>query len=199
MRARTAVSPSMSSGTWLVHRIRIPGAASRRRTARSAAASMTCSQLSRMTNASVPLSRSNSGCFTAGDVHRGDHRVDDIVRRRRRLESWPTRHHPDAVDGARPSRSRAPSCRRRRVRRSRRAACVASRSDSAAAFCVATYEFGGHRRQVPGRRAAGRARIALGDRRKVTRRGRRICCSSRCSCGPGSRPSSSASRSRTRW
>ena len=54
----TTVSPSMPSGTWLVHRIRSPGTASSRRTARSAAASTTCSQLSRMTVVSARRSRS---------------------------------------------------------------------------------------------------------------------------------------------
>ena len=48
----------MPSGTWLVHKIRSPGAASRRRTARSAAESTTCSQLSRMSVVSARRSRS---------------------------------------------------------------------------------------------------------------------------------------------
>ena len=56
----------MSRATWLVHRIRSPGAASRRRTARAAAASMTCSQLSRITNAELALSRSNSAASPPG-------------------------------------------------------------------------------------------------------------------------------------
>ena len=43
-----------------MHRIRSPGAASRSRTASAAAASRTCSQLSRITTAAAPLSRSNS-------------------------------------------------------------------------------------------------------------------------------------------
>ena len=69
-RARGAssktTSPSMSSGTWLVHRIRSPGASSRRRTAREAAASTTCSQLSRMTRAEDVLSRSKRAASPPG-------------------------------------------------------------------------------------------------------------------------------------
>ena len=81
VRARRRTSPSMSSGTWLVHRIRRPGTASSRRTARAAAASRTCSQLSRMTNAESPLlSRSNRRRLAAGNVQCRDQRC----RRRRR-------------------------------------------------------------------------------------------------------------------
>ena len=59
MSSSTA-SPSTSSRTWLVHRIRSGGAASSRRTASAAAASSTCSQLSRITTAAEALSRSSS-------------------------------------------------------------------------------------------------------------------------------------------
>ena len=129
--------------------------------------------------------------LAAGDVQRGDQRVEDVVGRRRGFEP----RQPDAAGRLRRalgrSRSRPPSCRCRPARRSRRAARSASRSDSGGDLRLAPDELGRHRRQVPGGRAIGR-RAAPG-------RGCRICCSSCCSRGPGSRPSSSASRVRTRW
>ena len=95
----TTASPSTPSGTWLVHRIRSPGAASRRRPARAAAASTTCSQLSRITNAAVPLQPLEQSRFAAGDVHRGDQHVDDVVCRGRGLESCQPEHRTaDAFD-----------------------------------------------------------------------------------------------------
>ena len=54
------ISPSTSSGTWLVARIRSAGAASSRRIARAAAGSRTCSQLSRTSTVGVERSRSSS-------------------------------------------------------------------------------------------------------------------------------------------
>ena len=126
--------------------------------------------------------------LAAGDVQRGDQRVEDVVGRRRGLEPG----QPDAAGrlGQRSgrSRSRPPSSRSRPARRSRRAACSASRSAG---------------RRSPSRARPARPTATAGSRRRARPRSAgswlRICCSSCCSRGPGSRPSSSASRARTRW
>ena len=76
-----------------MHRIRSLGAASRRRTARSAAASMTCSQLSKMIAVSLRRESFDEGGLAAGHVQRGDHGVDDVVGGRRHLQSG----QPDAT------------------------------------------------------------------------------------------------------
>ena len=62
----TTRSPSISSGSWLVHRMRRAGAWSSSRTARSAATSTTCSQLSRTTRAEPTRSRSKRAASLPG-------------------------------------------------------------------------------------------------------------------------------------
>ena len=205
-RARGAssktTSPSMSSGTWLVHRIRSAGAASRRRTARAAAASMTCSQLSRITRSEEVLSRSNSAASPPGPSTALIKHVDHVVGRGRGLEPG----QPDAVG---------------RDPRSRRAARGRPRSRPPSSRCLpvprsprAAHRRAGRRRPPPpsrDRRArqsstAGsrpamrrRRRPRGGGRGRVTASWTRIRCSSSCSCGRGSSPSSSASWCLTRW
>ena len=145
-------------------------------------------------SAAAPLSRSNSAA-SPPTLHRGDQRVDDLVGRGRRFEpgqpdaAGPARR-PDTVTDGRP-RSRPRSCRRRPARRSRRAG-VWRAGRQGGQLGLATDQLGRHRRQVPG----GRVGAEPGVREEGTPSDGswvRICCSSCCSCGPGSRPSSSAS------
>ena len=138
----------------------------------------------------------DEGGLATGHVQRGDHGVDDVVGASSPSPAGPaTRHRPDA--GRVRWRSRRPSCRRHPVRRSRPAVVVASRSvRSATTPSRPTSSV-----DIDGRFPTGVARSAGGAsvrRCRARRRGARIWCSSCCSCGPGSRPSSSASRLRTR-
>ena len=133
------------------------------------------------------LSRSSSAASPPVTFSAAITRVEDVVRRRRGFEPG----QPDAAGRARTaadrSRSRPPSCRSRPARRSRRAAARASRSDRAAISV-----------SRPTSSADSDGRFPAGARRSADARGAgswsRICCSSCCSRGPGSRPSSSASR-----
>ena len=188
-------SPSTSSGTWLVHRIRSPGAASSSRTASAAAASMTCSQLSRMTSRGAALEALEQRRL-ATDVQarrptcRPPRRAVTAA-----LESGqPHAAGRDAVGGAEQPAGRDRHrrlARRRPARRSRRAARRRAdrrpprpRSRGRRAPRTSPGRFpAGRSGPEPSHRGVGRA-----ERGSWTR----ICCSSCCSCSPGSRPSSSA-------
>ena len=152
-------SPSSSSGTWLVHRIRSGGAASRRRSASAAAASTTCSQLSRISTAAVRRSRSMQRRLAADDVERGDRPCRARRPRSARSRAGPARREPSvsvrpvaiatsAVLPIPPGPTTSTS--RWRASRSRSAAISPSRAD----------ELGRQRRQVA-RRGRGRATSVL--------------------------------------
>ena len=190
-------SPSMSSGTWLVHRIRSAGAASRRRTARAAAASRTCSQLSRITTAAVDLNRSKSASSPPGPptaltststtssaviaVSSLANQTPSVDEASRRPTAIATAVFP-IPPGPTISTSRSPASR------SETAATSFSRPTSAA---VSDGRF-------PVERVAS-TRAGRREARSSDGSWTRIRCSSSCSCGRGSSPSSSASWFLTRW
>ena len=139
-------SPSTPKGTWLVQRTWMSGPASRMRAANAAAASTTCSQLSRTTKALLCRSRSNRAA-SPGTFERGDHRVGDLVGSRRGLESGQPR-------AARSGHRCSP-----RPRSARRLADTAGTDDLDQSvggkqlgqhleLCASADELVGHRRQV---------------------------------------------------
>ena len=115
------------AATWLVHRTRSPGAASSRRTASAAAASTTCSQLSRISSAPVPASRSTTDAWPPAapivSVTTGATPPPRGTRSRRSSQARRPR-----APGARP-RSPAASCRPRPGRRWSRAVALATDRD----------------------------------------------------------------------
>ena len=91
----------------------------------------TCSQLSRMSRASVPLNRSYRAAsppVTSNAAITVSMTSSAVVA----VSSLANQVPPGVVEVARRSRSQPPSCRRRRARRCRPAACADSRSDRAA-------------------------------------------------------------------
>ena len=135
------------------------------------------------------------GRLATRDVQCGDHRVEHLVRRARRLQPC---EPDDAAVGDQPAARRD---------RDRRLADPAGADDldeplaleqlgEGGQLGVAAHEPGGQRGEVPGRgrRAAAARSGAMRDGSWV-----RIRCSSPRSRGPGSRPRSSASPARTRW
>ena len=184
------------AATWLVHRIRSPGAASRRRTASAAAASTTCSQLSRITTRGGALEPLEQRRLAAR--RRSARRSARRRRRRRwsRLSSLANQTPPgDAALSA------APAGRDR----DGRLADAAGPDDLDEPLAR---EQVGDARRSPSRARRARPTSTAGSRRawprrigrrRATGRGPGSAARARCSCGPGSRPSSSASWVRTRW
>ena len=194
MSSSTA-SPSTSSRTWLVHRIRSGGAASSRRTASAAAASSTCSQLSRITTAADALSRSSSAasppvtCSAAISVSRTSSAVVAVSSLANQIPpgarpigqpatggdrdgGLPDPARPDDLD--QPVALRAGPTRQRSPSRGRRA-----RPTSDGRFPARAWSSSARAARSPMPRAESWTRIRR---------------SSSCSRGPGARPSSSASR-----
>ena len=111
--------------------------------------------------------------LAAGDVQRGDHRVEDVVGRRRGLEPG----QPDAAGLGQRAAGRdrdAPSCRSRPARRSRRAARSRSSSASAAISASRPTSSADSDGRFPRRRGPRSAGSWL-----------RICCSSSLQPRPG--------------
>ena len=157
------VSPSTSSGTWLVHRIRSVGAASSRCVGEFRGG---------VENVLAVVEEHYRGCgleplqqrgLAAGDVQGGDHRVEDLVRRASRSRAWPARPHrargfrlrhtaPDGdrdgglADAARSDDLDQPAAREQ----------IRDRGD----LGLASDELGRERRQVPGTRVSSSARAA---------------------------------------
>ena len=192
--------PSMSSGTWLVHKIRTPGAASRRRTASAAAASMTCSQLSRMINAVLLFRRSNSAASpptfnAATSVSTTSSGVAAVSSLANQTPPGVTPSDefsspPVAIATAVFSTPPGPTISMSRLSASRLAIAATSVSRPTRSA------------EIDGRFPAGLS----GRRPRAVEEGTpsagswtRIWCSSCCSSRPGSRPSSSAKQFLARW
>ena len=193
-------SPSMPNRTWLVHRTRSPGAASSRRIASVAAASTTCSQLSRITSGALPLSRSSSagsppGTFKAAistsTTSFAVAAVSSLASQTPSSRGLPTECslRPTSIATAVFPTPPDPtiSTSRSVASRSHRSATTSSRPTRSA--------------DIDGRLPLGTSGTAPTPLTWVPRLASwaRINCSSCCSCGRGSRPSSSASWFRIRW
>ena len=194
------VSPSTPSGTWLVHRIRNLGRRIEkpsREVRRRIDHVLAVVENHQRGTALEPFEQRG---LAADDIQRRDQRVDDFICRRGGFE-------PRQPDATRPGiarldsfcrlQARWPSSRCRRVRRSRRAASAATRSHRSASSDSRPTSSTDIDGRFPADVSRSSAAVRSGTPSDAS--WTRIRCSSCWSCGPGSRPSSSASKRRTRW